>query len=181
MQNDAGGKGVLLGGIAGVPPAEVIIIGAGAFGKYATRAFLGMGAHVTLMDKNLVALQQVYDEFPGVVTRMSNQHNLERICSYADVIVAAILVPGKQPPTIITREMVKMMKPRSLIMDISIDEGGCIETSRPTTHEHPTFVEEGVIHCTNIQYCCQTSTLYFISMFHSFWKSPIKALTMLSR
>lgn len=146
LQNNAGGKGILLGGIAGVPPAEVVIIGAGIAGHCATRAFVGMGAHVTVLDTEVSALQRALDHFPGVVTMISNPINVERACAYADIVVGAILVPGERPPLVVTREMVRGMKTRAVIMDISIDEGGCVETSRPTTHEHPTFIEEGVIH-----------------------------------
>lgn len=146
LQNDAGGKGILLGGVVGVPPAEVVIIGAGVVGRCATSTFLRMGAHVTVLDINLNALQCIYDRSPGVVTMMSNPINIARACCYADVVVCAILVPGERPPIVITREMVRGMKPRAIIMDISIDEGGSVETSRPTTHNDPTFIEEGVIH-----------------------------------
>jgi alanine dehydrogenase len=146
LQNESGGKGILLGGMVGVPPAEVVIIGAGVVGTYATQAFLGFGAHVTVLDNDLNALQRVYERFPGVVTMISNEVNINRACSFADVVVTAILVPGERPPVIITRETLRMMKNRSIIMDLSIDEGGCVETSRPTTHDRPTFVEEGVTH-----------------------------------
>jgi alanine dehydrogenase len=166
LQNDAGGKGVLLGGIGGVPPAEAVIIGAGVTGTAATRSFLGVGAHVTVLDTNLDALQTIHETFPGVATMVSNPHNLARAISYADIVAACILVSGKRPPIIITRDMIRDMKPRSLIMDISIDEGGCVETSRPTTHEHPTFIEEGIVH-----YCvpnmgsavARTSTYAFLN------------------
>jgi alanine dehydrogenase len=146
LQNEAGGKGILLGGVVGVPPAEVVIIGAGIVGSCATQAFLGMGAHVTLLDINLNALQNNLDRFPSVVTMISNPVNIARACTFADVIVGAVLVSGERAPVLVTREMVRSMKPRAIIMDLSIDEGGCVETSRPTTHDHPTFVEEGVIH-----------------------------------
>jgi alanine dehydrogenase len=146
LLNDAGGKGVLLGGIAGVPPAEIAVIGAGVVGTYATQAFLGMGAHVNVIDSDLEALVRIHERFPGVATMASTPHNLNRVCSYADVIVGAVLVPGVRAPIVITREMVRLMRPRAIIMDVSIDQGGCVETSRPTTHEHPTFIEEGVIH-----------------------------------
>jgi alanine dehydrogenase len=166
LQSNSGGKGILIGGIASVPPAEVVIIGAGIFGFYATRAFVGMGAHVTVLDVDMNALQRIFDAFPGIVTMISYPPNLARTCAYADIVLGAILVPGEATPVIITREMVRSMKPRSVIMDISIDEGGCVETSRPTTHEHPTFVEEGVIH-----YCvpnipsavARTSTYAFLN------------------
>ena len=146
LQNDAGGKGILLGGAVGVPPAEVVIIGAGVVGTYATQAFLGIGSHVTVLDVSLPALQRIYERFPGVVSMVANPVNLSKACAYADVLVGAVLITGERAPLVITREMVQSMKPRSLVMDISIDEGGCIETSRPTTHDHPTFVAEGVTH-----------------------------------
>jgi alanine dehydrogenase len=146
LQNNSGGKGILIGGVPGVPPAEVIVIGAGTVGTCATKGFLGMSAHVTVLDTDLNALQTITERCPGVVTVIANAVNIARSVSYADIVVGAILVPGEHPATIVTREMVRSMKPRSVIMDISIDEGGCVETSRPTTHEYPTFVEEGIIH-----------------------------------
>lgn len=166
LQNDRGGKGVLLGGIASVPPAEVVIIGAGVVGTCALTAFMGMGAHITVLDKDMNALQRVYERYPGIVTMMSYPNYIARVCAYADIVVGSIMVAGSTAPLVITRDIVRLMKPRSLIMDISIDEGGCIETSRPTTHEHPTFIEEGVIH-----YCvpnipsvvARTSTYAFLN------------------
>ncbi|HNT24861.1 MAG TPA: alanine dehydrogenase [Anaerolineales bacterium] len=166
LQNDSGGKGVLLGGGAGVPPAEVVIIGAGTLGYYAARAFNSLGVHMTVLDTSLDALQRIHEEFPSAVTLISNERNLARSVAYADVVVAAVLVGGDRPVRVVTREMVRGMKPRSLLMDVSIDEGGCVETSRPTTHEHPTYVEEGVIH-----YCvpnipsvvARTSTYAFLN------------------
>lgn len=146
LQNETGGKGILLGGIVGVPPAEVVIIGAGVVGACATRAFLGMGAHVTILDVDLKALQKIHETYPGVVTMISNPVNIARCCTYADVLVGAIFIPNERAPIVVSREMVRSMKRRAVILDISIDEGGCVETSRPTTHDHPTFVEESVIH-----------------------------------
>jgi alanine dehydrogenase len=146
LQNEAGGKGILLGGVVGVPPAEVVIIGAGVVGTCAAQSFLGMGAHLTVLDSDLKALQRIHDRFSPIVTMISNPVNVARSCAYADVVVGCVLVPGELAPIVVTREMVRGMKPRSVIMDISIDEGGCVETSRPTTHDHPTFIEEGVIH-----------------------------------
>jgi alanine dehydrogenase len=105
-----------------------------------------MGAHVTLIDQNLAALQRVADRFPNIVTMISTKRNIERATAYADVVVGAVLVPGQRAPLLVTRQMVRAMKPRSVIMDVSIDEGGCVETSRPTTHEHPVYIEEGVLH-----------------------------------
>jgi alanine dehydrogenase len=146
LQNNAGGKGILLAGLPGVPPAEVVIVGAGVFGTHAARAFLGMGAHVTVLDTDLNALQRIYNLFPSLTTVVSNPYTLMRACSYADVLVSAVLVPGERAPLIITREMVRSMKPRALIIDASIDQGGCVETSRPTSHDQPTFIAENVVH-----------------------------------
>lgn len=146
MQSNAGGKGILLGGVAGVPPAEVVIIGAGTAGTCAAKAFLGLGAHVTVLDKNLAALQRIHEHYPSVVTMISTRRNIERATAYADVVIGAVLVPGERSPIVLTRETFRTMKPRSLFIDLSIDQGGCAETSRPTTHDQPTYIEEGVIH-----------------------------------
>lgn len=146
LQNGSGGKGILLGGVAGVPPAEVVIIGAGVAGSCATRAFIGLGAQVTVLDINLEALQSIHDSYKGIVTLLATPVNIARVCAYADVVVGAVLVPGERAPIVVTRQMVERMKPRSVIIDFSIDEGGCFETSRPTTHDQPTFIEGGVIH-----------------------------------
>lgn len=146
LQNDCGGKGVLLSGLPGVPPAEVVIIGSGAVGRSAAKAMVGAGAHVTVIGRDLAVLERITEHFPGIVTMMSTPRNIERATAYADVVIGAVLVSGQRAPIVVTREMVRAMKPRSVIIDVSIDQGGCVETSRPTTHEHPTFEEEGVIH-----------------------------------
>ena len=146
LQNNWGGKGILLGGVAGVPPAEVVIIGGGVVGHFATDAFLGLGAHVTVIDKDINVLQKIYERFPTVVTMISTRRNIEKAASYADVLVGAVLVSGERTSILITREMIRAMKPRSVFIDVSIDQGGCSETSRPTTHELSTYVDEGVIH-----------------------------------
>ncbi|MEW6403778.1 MAG: alanine dehydrogenase [Chloroflexota bacterium] len=146
LQNNWGGKGILMGGVPGVPPAEAVVIGGGIVGTYATQMFLGMGAHVTVIDQSLHVLQRIWDRFPNVVTMISTKRNLERATAYADVVVGAVLTPGQRAPILVTREMVRAMKPRSVIMDVSIDEGGCVETSRPTTHDHPVYIEEGILH-----------------------------------
>ena len=146
LQCNRGGKGILLGGIPGVPPAEVVILGAGVVATYATRAFLGLGAHVTVIGRDLAGMQKIHERFPNVVTMISTKRNIEKATSFADVVVGAVLVSGQRTPILITREMVRAMKPRSLIIDVSIDQGGCVETSRPTTHELTTYLEEGIIH-----------------------------------
>ncbi|MCA1899479.1 MAG: alanine dehydrogenase [Chloroflexi bacterium] len=146
LQNNWGGRGILLGGVAGVPPAEVVILGAGVVGTSAAQMFMAMGAHVTVLDSSLTALQRIWERLPGVVTKVATKRNIETSILYADVLVGAVLVPGQRAPILVTREMVRSMKPRSVIMDVSIDEGGCIETSRPTTHEHPVYIEENILH-----------------------------------
>lgn len=146
LQNNWGGKGISLSGLAGVPPAEVVIIGGGVVGASATRYLLAAGAHVTVIDKNIAALEHIDERFPGAITLISTKRNIERATAFADVVIGAVLARGQRAPIVVTREMVRAMKPRSVIIDVSIDEGGCIETSRPTTHEHPTYVEEGMVH-----------------------------------
>ncbi|MCC6569033.1 MAG: alanine dehydrogenase [Anaerolineales bacterium] len=146
LQNNWGGKGILLGGAPSVPPAEVLILGSGVVATHATQAFLGLGAHVTVMSDDLDGLQKLLDRFPGIVTMMSTKRNIERATLYADVVVGAALITGERTPILVTREMVSAMKPRSVIIDVSIDQGGCFESSRPTTHDQPTFVDEGVTH-----------------------------------
>src|SRR5512142_314563 len=146
LQNNWGGKGILLGGVPGVAPAEVVVLGVGTVGSYATQMFVGMGAHVTVIDRDLVALQRIWDRFSCVTTLISTKRNIERSVAFADVLVGAVLIPGERAPVLVTRQMVQSMKPRSVVMDISIDEGGCVETSHPTTHDNPTYVEEGVLH-----------------------------------
>ncbi len=146
LQNNWGGKGILIGGVPGVAPAEAVVLGAGVVGSYATQTFVGMGAHVTVIDHSLNALQHLWDRFPCITTLISTRRHIERSVAYADVLVGAVLNPGQRAPILVTRDMVQAMKPRSVIMDVSIDEGGCIETSHPTTHEHPVYIEEGMLH-----------------------------------
>ena len=146
LENTHSGKGILLGGMPGVPPAEVVIIGAGTVGLCAVRAFSGLGAQITLLDHNLQNLRRAQNYNPHIVTLLCTPDKVARSVSYADVLVAAAAQPGERAPIIVTRTMVKQMKPRALIMDISIDQGGNVETSRPTSHENPTFMDEGVMH-----------------------------------
>jgi alanine dehydrogenase len=146
LHSDQGGGGILLGGIPGVPPAEVIILGAGTAGTYAARAFTGLGAHVTVLDKDVNALQRISQYGMNLVTMLSTERNIMRCCSFANVVVGAALVPWTRSPLLVTRETVRTMKPRSVIIDMSIDEGGCVETSRPTSHDRPFYIEENVIH-----------------------------------
>jgi len=156
LRNDRGGNGILLAGVPGVPPAEVVIIGAGTLGATAARALLDVGASVYLLDHDLRRLQELDQTYGGgrrPVLMVSHDFNIRKVVKFADVLVVAVLVPGARAPVLVSREMVKTMKPRSVVMDISIDQGGSVETSRPTTHRSPTFVEEGVIH-----YCVPNMT-----------------------
>lgn len=147
LENDEGGKGILLGGVPGVPPADVVVIGGGIVGVEAVRAFLGAGARVYVLDHDLKKLQHIDELYGGsVVTMVSHKFNIERVCKFADVLVSCVHIPGTRAPIVVTREMVKLMRPRSLIIDVSIDKGGSVETSRPTQHDKPTFIEEGVTH-----------------------------------
>lgn len=146
LHSDQGGRGILLGGIPGVPPAEVVILGAGTAGTYAARAFTGMGAHVTVLDRDINALQRISQCGMNVITMLSTERNIQRCCEFANVLVGAVLVPGERAPVLVSRATVQRMKPRSVIIDISIDEGGCVETSRPTTHDRPSYIEENVVH-----------------------------------
>jgi len=147
LQNDQGGRGILLGRAVGVPPAEVVIVGAGVVGTTAAAAFAAVGAHVTVLDVDLRKLQQLQANTDvQVATMLSTPYNLARVCTFADVLVGAVLVPGERAPILVTREMVSKMRSHSVIIDMSIDEGGCVETSRPTTYASPTYIDEGVIH-----------------------------------
>ena len=146
LQNNHGGKGILLGGLPGVPPAEVVVIGAGVVGTCATRGFIGLGAHVTVLDISQQALERIFAAFPQVGTLPATPYNIARTIAFADVVVCSVLKPGARAPLLITRDMLKAMKPRALLIDVSIDQGGCAATSRPTTHDRPTYIEEGVIH-----------------------------------
>jgi len=148
MQNDFGGRGILLGGMVGVPAPEVVIIGAGSVGGTAAGLFAALGAHVTVLDIDMRRLQELQASCAKpLVTMFSTAYNIARACSYADVLIGAVYVPGERSPVIVTREMVSRMKRRAVIIDMAIDTGGCIETSRPTSHGAPTYIDEGVIHC----------------------------------
>jgi alanine dehydrogenase len=146
LQNDRGGKGILLGGVPGVPPANVVILGAGVVGRNAARTFLGLGATVYVLGPSLPRLEQLSERYERAITMVSHDFNVARVVRFADVLIGAVLQPGERTPTVVTREMVRTMRSRAVILDVAIDQGGCIETSRPTTHSAPTFIEEGVIH-----------------------------------
>ena len=147
MRATAGGCGALLGGVPGVPPAKVLIIGGGIVGVQAARMAVGLGADVTILERSLARLREVDAQFSGRVrTRYSTAEALEHELAVADAVIGAVLVPGASAPKLIGRGMLARMRPRAVIVDVAIDQGGCAETSRPTTHEEPTFAVDGVIH-----------------------------------
>lgn len=141
------GRGVLLGGVPGVESAHVTILGAGVVGKNAAQIAAGMNANVTILDINLERLRYLEDVMPdNVSTLFSDRHNIRRELEKADLVVGAVLIPGARAPHLVRREDLKLMKPGSVIVDVCIDQGGCFETSRPTTHRDPIYVEEGIVH-----------------------------------
>ena len=147
LEKEHGGRGVLLGGVPGTPPGKVCIIGGGIVGTNAAKIALGMGAHVTIVDLNLNRLRELDDIFSGRVhTLASNSYNIERAVCEADLVIGGVLIPGAAAPKIVTRSMVSKMKKGAVIVDVAIDQGGCIETARPTTHTDPSFVVDGVVH-----------------------------------
>lgn len=142
-----GGKGLLLGGVPGVAPAHVVVLGGGVVGTEAARMALGLGARVTVIDKSLQRLRELDSEFwPGLVTLYSTTQAIEETTQTADLLIGAILIPGKLAPKLITRKMIQKMTPGSVLVDVAIDQGGCSETSKPTTHGAPTYVVDGVVH-----------------------------------
>ena len=147
LQAENGGRGILLGGASGVRPAKVVILGAGMSGTAACQVAVGMGAHVSILDINPTKLRYVHDILGGhVTTLMSNRANVEEELVDADLVIGSVLIPGAKAPKLISRSLVKRMKPGSAFVDISIDQGGCAETSRPTTHLQPIYWEEDVVH-----------------------------------
>lgn len=162
LQMNNGGKGLLLGGVPGVFPARVIVIGGGVVGTEAARMAMGLGASVTIIDKDLNRLRTLDALFgPHLKTLYSSSAAIEESLAMADLVIGAVLIPGKTAPKLITRQMIKKMTPGSVIVDVAIDQGGCAETSKPTTHTDPTYIVDDVIHycVTNMPGACAlTST-----------------------
>ena len=147
LEKEHGGRGVLLGGVPGTTPGVVCVIGGGIVGTNAAKIALGMGARVTMVDVNLNRLREIDDIFGGRVhTLASNSYNIERAVCEADLVIGGVLIPGAAAPKIVTRAMVSRMKKGAVVVDVAIDQGGCIETARPTTHTDPSFVVDGVVH-----------------------------------
>ena len=147
LEKTQGGLGVLLSGVPGVPPANVVVLGGGVVGVNAARIALGMGAQVTVFDVSLSRLKELDNLFgPRLMTCYSSRIAIEQAITGADLVIGGVLVPGAAAPKLITRDMLKLMQQGSVIVDVAIDQGGCVETSRPTTHQDPTFVVDGVVH-----------------------------------
>jgi alanine dehydrogenase len=141
------GRGILLGGVPGVEPATVLIIGGGVVGTHAARVAAGLGARVVIMDINLDRLRYLSDVMPANVTTIyCDPHAIRKYAPEADLVIGAVLIPGARAPVLIDRQTLKQMKTGAVIVDVSIDQGGCFETSRPTTHQQPTYIVEGVVH-----------------------------------
>ena len=141
------GRGILLGGVPGVPPAKVLVLGGGIVGTQAAKMAAGLGAQVTIMDVSLPRLRQLDDIMPAnVMTQMSNEYNIKKAITETDLIIGAVLIPGAKAPHLIKRDMLKLMRPGTVLVDVAVDQGGCIETCTPTTHENPTFIIDDIVH-----------------------------------
>ncbi|MEZ5333191.1 MAG: alanine dehydrogenase [Thermoanaerobaculia bacterium] len=142
-----GGRGTLIGGVPGVPPGDVVIIGGGIVGLNAAKMALGLGARVAILETNLDRMRHLDNLFHGTVTTLaSNHHNLISAIQRADLLIGAVLIPGRSAPKLVTREMLKLMKPRAVVVDVAVDQGGCFETTRPTTHSDPVYEVDGILH-----------------------------------
>lgn len=147
LQKANGGSGVLMGGVPGVRPAHVVVIGGGVVGTAAARVAAGMGANVTVMDRSILRLSYLDDVFMGrLTTQFSDAGAIEEVLPAADMVIGAVLIPGAAAPKLIRREHLALMKPGSVLVDVAIDQGGCFETSRPTTHQNPIFETDGIVH-----------------------------------
>lgn len=147
LQKDHGGKGILMGGVTGVRPGKVTIIGGGIVGNNAAKMAVGLGADVTILDVNTARLEYLDDVYGGRVTTLfSNVQNIEQAVIECDLLVGAVLITGHKAPTLVTKQMVSSMQKGSIVVDVAVDQGGCIETCRPTSHQHPTYEVDGVIH-----------------------------------
>ena len=147
MQCDTGGRGIAIGGFPGIPPATIVILGAGNLGYNSAKSFLAMGAQVIVLDEDISRLRYIEEQLSyRVITSVANHYSIERALKFADVFVGAVYQANKRTPIVITRDLLKLMKKNALIIDASIDQGGCVETSRPTTQSDPVFIKENIIH-----------------------------------
>ncbi len=147
LEKQRGGSGVLLGGVPGVPPGEVVVLGSGVVGASAVKIAVGMGANVTVLSLDLWQLRMLEDHYPGrLVTVASTQSMIHHFLTRADLVIGAVYLPAARTPRVITRSMISDMKPGSVLVDVSVDQGGCAETTHPTTHSNPVYVVDGVVH-----------------------------------
>jgi alanine dehydrogenase len=147
LEKPMGGRGILLGGVAGVKPANVLVLGGGIVGAQSAKMAAGLGSNVTIVDINLNRLRYLEDILPANVdTVMSNEYNIRELIKHADLIVGAVLIPGAKAPHLITRDMLSLMRKGTVLVDVAVDQGGCIETCKPTTHENPTYEIDGIVH-----------------------------------
>ncbi|MBL7796851.1 MAG: alanine dehydrogenase [Saprospiraceae bacterium] len=147
LEKPVKGRGVLLGGVPGVEPGKVLVLGGGVVGTQAAKMAAGLGAQVTLLDVSLARLRYLSDIMPANVTTLfSSEYNIRRLVQTHDLIVGAVLIPGAMAPKLITRDMLKLMRPGTVVVDVAVDQGGCFETTKPTTHDHPTYIIEDVVH-----------------------------------
>jgi alanine dehydrogenase len=186
LEKAQGGRGMLLGGVPGVAPAKVVIIGGGVVGSNAAQMALGARAQVTVLDRSTQALARLDKEFNGAVkTVYSTQDSLEEYVLEADLVIGGVLIPGAAAPKLVTETMVKAMKPGSVLVDVAIDQGGCFETSKATTHEDPTYVVHGVVHycvanmpggvAMTSTYALNNATLpYILKLANVGWKQALK-------
>ena len=185
LEKPQGGKGMLMGGVPGVRPAKVVILGGGVVGRNAAKIALGMGADVTITDISLPTLRYIAEIMPSIKTLYSSSHNIEQELKDAAVVIGSVLIPGAKAPHLVTKEMLKLMKPGTLLVDVAIDQGGCFETSHPTTHSEPVYTVDGIVHyaVANIPGAVpMTSTLaltnatlpYAIALADKGWKQACK-------
>jgi len=147
LEKEQGGRGVLLGGVPGVPPGRVVVLGGGVVGSNAIEMALGLGARVAVLDNNAGTLERLSHRFgPALQTVFSNRHNLEQFVLDADLVIGGVLIPGAAAPKLVTRAMIKAMRPGSVVVDVAIDQGGCIATAKATTHADPVYMVDGVVH-----------------------------------
>ncbi len=147
LQCDNGGRGIAIGGFPGIPPATIVVLGAGQLGYNSAKSFLGLGAQVIILDEDISRLRYIYNQLGGrVITSIANHYSIERALKIADVFIGAVYQPNQRAPILITEDHLKLMKKGALIIDAAIDHGGCVETSRPTTHSDPVFIKEGILH-----------------------------------
>jgi alanine dehydrogenase len=147
LEKAHGGLGMLLGGVPGVDPAKVVVLGGGVVGTHAIHIALGMGADVWVLDRSVDVLRRLWTQFDRPLnTVFSTRDAVEHHVSMADLVIGGVLIPGAAAPKLVTRELIRRMKPGSVVVDVAIDQGGCFETSKPTTHDNPTYVVDGVIH-----------------------------------